>query len=107
MGFPKTRYLILLKPVWLRQLNQIQEKSKDCKFGESESDVVPTLCDPMDCSPRGSSVYGITPWTVAHEAPLCMGFSRQEYCSGLPCTPLRDLCDPGMEPRSPTAGFTI
>ena len=59
MGFPKTRYLILLKPVWLRQLNQIQEKSKDCKFGESESEVVPTLCDPMDCSPRGSSVNGI------------------------------------------------
>ena len=26
-----------------------------------------------------------TPWTIAHQAPLSMGFSRQEYCSGLPC----------------------
>ena len=29
-------------------------------------------------------------WTVAHRAPLSMGFSRQEYCSGLPCPPPRD-----------------
>ena len=28
-----------------------------------------------------------TPWTVAHQAPLSMGFSRQEYWSGLPCPP--------------------
>ena len=39
-----------------------------------------------------------TPWTVAHQAPLSMGFSRQEYWSGLPCTPPRDLPDPGIEP---------
>ena len=30
----------------------------------------------------------LTPWTVAHQAPLSMGFSRQEYWSGLPCPPL-------------------
>ena len=29
----------------------------------------------------------LTPWTVAHQAPLSMGFSRQEYWSGLPCPP--------------------
>ena len=78
----------------------------------------PTLCNPIDGSPPGSSVSGIlqarimewaaiscsnawkwkvkvkllscvrlfmTPWTVAHQAPLSMGFSRQEYWSGLPC----------------------
>ena len=77
----------------------------------------PTLCDPIDGSPPGSSVHGIlqartlewvaisfssawkwkvkmksfsrvrllaTPWTAAHQAPLSMGFSRQEYWSGLP-----------------------
>ena len=82
----------------------------------------PTLCDPVDCSPSGSSVHGIlqarilewvaisfsrgssqpstsgslivqslshvrlcaTPWTVAHQAPLSVGFSKQEYWSGLP-----------------------
>ena len=42
-----------------------------------------------------------TPWNVAHQAPLSMGFSRQEQWSGLPCTPPGDLPVPGMEPTSP------
>ena len=41
-----------------------------------------------------------TPWTVAHQAPLSMGFSRQEYWSGLPCPPPGDLPDPGVETES-------
>ena len=41
-----------------------------------------------------------TPWTVAHQAPLSLGFSRQEYWSGLPF-PSPDLPHPGIEPRSP------
>ena len=77
----------------------------------------PTLCDPIDSNPLGSSVPGIlqartlewaaisfsnawkckvkvkslsrawllgTPWTAAYQAPLSMGFSRQEYWSGVP-----------------------
>ena len=43
-----------------------------------------------------------TPWTVAHQAPLSMGFSRQEYWSGLPFPSPGYLPDPGIEPRSPT-----
>ena len=42
-----------------------------------------------------------TPWTVAHQAPLSMGFSRQEYWSGLPFPSPGDLPDPGIKPRSP------
>ena len=42
-----------------------------------------------------------TPWTVAHQASLSMGFSRQEYWSGLPFLSSGDLHDPGIEPRSP------
>ena len=42
-----------------------------------------------------------TPWTVAHQAPLSKGFSRQEYWSGLPCLPPGDLPDPGIDPGSP------
>ena len=42
-----------------------------------------TLCNPMDCS---------------HQAPLSMGFPRQEYCSGLPFPSPGDLPDPGIEP---------
>ena len=80
----------------------------------------------MDCSPPGSSVHGIfqakvlewgaiafsvscfshiqlfvTPWTVACQAPLSMGFSRQKYWSGLPFPPPGDLPDPVIEPASP------
>ena len=46
----------------------------------------PTLCDPMDC--------------VAHQVPLSMGFSRQEYWSGLPCPPPGDLPNPGIKLES-------
>ena len=42
------------------------------------------------------------PCTASCQAPLSMGFSRQEYWSGLPCLPPRDLPNPGTEPRSPT-----
>ena len=40
----------------------------------------------------------VTPWTVARQAPLSMGFSRPEYWSGLPCPPPEDLSNPGIEP---------
>ena len=60
------------------------------KGNNSESEVTQsclTLCDP---------------WTVAHQAPPSMGFSRQEYWSGLPLPSPGDLPYPGIEPRSPT-----
>jgi len=41
-----------------------------------------------------------SPWTVARQAPLFMGFSRQDYWSGLPCPPPGDLLDSGIEPAS-------
>ena len=57
---------------------------------QSQSEVAqscPTLWDPMDC--------------VAYQASPSMGFSRQEYWSGLPFPSPGDLPDPGIEPRSP------
>ena len=39
-------------------------------------------------------------WTAAHQAPLSMGFSRQEHWSGLPCPPAGDLPNPGIKPTS-------
>ena len=57
--------------------------SSESEFAQS----CPTLCDP---------------WTVAHQAPPSMGFSGQEYWSGLPFPSPGDLPDPGVEPRSPT-----
>ena len=41
-----------------------------------------------------------TLWTATHQAPLSMGFSRQEYWSRLPCPPPEDLPNPGTEPAS-------
>ena len=43
----------------------------------------------------------VTPWTVAYQASQSMGFSRQEYWSGLPFPSPGDLPDPGIETRSP------
>ena len=45
----------------------------------------------------------VTLWTVACQAPLFIGFSRQEHWSGLPCTPPGNLPDLGTEPTSPEA----
>ena len=45
----------------------------------------------------------VTPWTVACQAPLPMGFSRQEYWSGLLFPPPGDLPDPGIKPTSPAS----
>ena len=42
-----------------------------------------------------------TPWTVAHQAPLSTGFSKQEYWSGLPCPPPGELPNPGIKLLSP------
>ena len=42
----------------------------------------------------------VTPWTKVHQVLLSMGLFRQEYWSGLPCTPPGDLPDPGVQPMS-------
>ena len=45
----------------------------------------------------------MTVWNVAHQAPLSMGFSRQEHRSGLSCPPLVDLPEPEIKPTSPVS----
>ena len=60
------------------------------------------LFTPVLCAQSLSRVQlFVTPWTTAHQAPLSMGFSRQEYWRGLPCPPPGDLPHPGIKPRSP------
>ena len=49
----------------------------------------------------------VTLWTVALQAPPSMGFSRQEYWSGLPCPPAGDLPNPGIKPGSPGRNIGI
>ena len=52
-------------------------------------------------SPFSRAQLLTTPWAIAHHAPLSMGFSRQEYWSGLPWHPPGDIPNPGIEPKSP------
>jgi len=53
----------------------------------------------LSCSVLSHPVFA-TPWTAARKAPLSLGFSRQEYCSGLLRPPPGDLPDPGIKPTS-------
>ena len=75
--------------------------------------LCPTLCYSIDCIPQSYGCMTVkvkllshvqlfaTPWTVAYQALPSMGFSRQEYWSGLPFRSPEDLPDPGTQPRSP------
>ena len=67
-----------------------------------------TCTTPGSHWPNASKFYSLshvwlfaTPCTAARQAPMFMGFSRQEYWNGLPCPPPGDLPNPGIEPRSP------
>ena len=79
--------------------------SRDGKFdpwvqGVSELDTVEQLTTQCVLSTLVVSDSLGPPWTVALQAPLFVGFSRQEYWSGLPCPPPGDLSYRGVEPMS-------
>ena len=56
---------------------------------------------PYAMAPHSSTLAWKIPWTIACQAPLSMGFSRQEYWSALPCPSPGDFPDPGIEYGSP------
>ena len=60
-----------------------------------------------ECSSEVKSLSHVqlfaTPWTVAYQASLSMGFSRQEYWNGLPCLSPGHLAHPGIKPASPVS----
>ena len=58
------------------------------------------ICNGNMCMPSHVRLFA-TPWTVAHKAPLSMGFPRQEYWNVLPFPPPGHLPNPGIEPASP------
>ena len=68
----------------MRSPGTAQELKTQCLVAQS----CPPLCDPMDCSPQGSSVHGNSP--------------GKNTGVGFPCLPPRDLPNPGIKPRSPT-----
>ena len=69
--------------------NKAEQKSVSIDGGGGD-DLVAKSCPNLE-----------TPWTSAHQAPLSVGFSRQEYWSGLPFPSPGDLANPWIEPRSP------
>ena len=84
MKFPETGGPTIIRlplPYKARNQSELVQASSLVLVAQS----CPTLCDPR---------------TVAHQAPLSMGFSRQESWSGLPCPPPGDLPNPGIEPSS-------
>ena len=65
--------------------------------------VLQACCVPLHACMQSHSSHVqlfVTPWTVARQAPLSMGFSRQEYWSGVPRPPPGDPPNPGIEPTS-------
>ena len=79
-------------PTWIQSLSAMTDKSITKNVRKRIWSKVKLL----------SHVWlSVTPWTVAHQAPPSMGFSRQEYWSGLPFPSPGDLPDPGIKPRCP------
>ena len=68
------------------------------EMGEGDSKSRKTNC--MCPQSRSHIHLSATPWTVALQAPLSMGFSRQEHWRGLPFPSPEDLTNPGIEPKS-------
>ena len=73
-------------------------KSVQKSYAPLTSCVCVCVCVCVSCSVMSDSV---TPWTIAHQATLSVGFSRQEYRSGLSFLSPEDLPKPRTEPRSP------
>ena len=74
---------------WMQKLNDLRNVSDKDAMKSS-----PRLMHACVLLSRFSHVQLFaTPWTIAHQAPLSMGFSRQEYWSGSPCPPPGDLSD--------------
>ena len=105
----------LISSKWKRQSGFVfcvcvceREKERGKKRGRERERERETFC--RCCNIKRPSVSQsvicawlfVTPWTVAHQAPLSMEFSRQEYWSGLAFPSPGDLPVPGMEPGSPT-----
>ena len=86
---PVTKLTVLPRELSQKVVKDL--KAPDC-FSSSSLSV-------LSCSVVSDSF--VTPWTVTHQAPPSLGFSRQEYWSGLPFPSPGDLANPGIEPRAP------
>ena len=104
MGLGRPRQLVMDREGWcvaVHGATKSQTRLSDWTELNSRS-AGASLIAPCVCVKSLSRVQLFaTPWTVTSQAPLSMGFSRQEYWSGLPFPSPGDLPNPGIEPRSP------
>ena len=81
---------------------EVQRKtSQSYRDGSKEVSQLNKARGVNTCACQVASVVSNSLWTAACQPPLSMGFSRQEYWSGLPCPPPGDLPHPGFKPISP------
>ena len=105
----------IVKPIWkiVRQLcekldikpTQISNSTLRCLLKRHENMSTKDLHKNVHsgvCMLSRFSPISLWPWTVAHQGLPSMGFSSQEYWSGLPCPSPGDLANQGIKPRSPT-----
>ena len=79
--------------------NLILKSLLQTSLSSLNDDYIDLCCAVLSCSAQ----LFVNPWTVIHQAPLSMGFSRPEYFSGLPCPPPGNLPNPGIKPMSITS----
>ena len=97
--FAKTP-LLIPSPLWGRILNPNIHSIALCVFPLSSLYFLSAVC----MLSHFSSVWLFdTLWSAGHQAPLSMGFSRQEYWSGLPCPPSGNVPNSGIEALSPAS----
>ena len=87
---PETNKTLFMNYAPVYKIKGFKKSMKTKKLQTAVICVLMLLCVPLF----------VTPWIIAHQAPLSMGFSRQEYWSGLPFPPPGHLPDPGVEPTS-------
>ena len=91
--------------LWFIRLQRVGHDWRDLAHTTSMLNIIYWI--PTNCQAFGGGLVAkscptlATPWTVACQAPPSIGFSRQEYWSGLPFPSPGDLPNPGIEPRSP------
>ena len=97
----KEQWNILLVSAWIKHTPSLPVLA----YNSSDPFPNPTrfLIMYMHACVLGSIWLFVTPQTIACQAPPSMGFPRQEYCSGLPFSPPRDLPDLGIKPPSPAS----
>ena len=81
---------------WFDGITKLMDTRLSKLLGDSEGQGSLACCSACSCKVKWLFV---TPWTVAYQIPPSMGFSRQEYCSGLPFHSFRDLPTEGANPR--------